>query len=350
MEESKKLESDLLPFLKLRETEEILCINKYREKKILLLKDLAKYHDPDALPEDIFPIIEKNYEIFKGSKQKCYEYHEIEVLTNYRVIFLGLNFSHLKDDGVTPISDIFHINNFLIWVKNEDIEDCDIKFGYFIQKGVSIILNFYHEEGEVVKQLQMGISCSDYSKFQKVCNVLVDQSRVRKIKIKYQEQQRINSIRLFNWSFNTGGSILLVILGIYIFLWIYNPETTFPVSYIDFGLYTLFVIFFISYNRYWNKTLRKDLETFYNFTEKDFTFYRGPFWSFFVFILCGFLIFGDVLYSMLISNEILSFLASFGSFTCIFGIPILITELVQRKKKKKKISIENNRETERERI
>jgi hypothetical protein len=90
MDEQEKLKANLLSCLKLNESEEILHINKYSEKKLLQIKDLAKYNDPDAFPEEIFPIVEKNYGVLQGGKKKYYEYHEFEVFTNNRVIFFGL--------------------------------------------------------------------------------------------------------------------------------------------------------------------------------------------------------------------------------------------------------------------
>lgn len=51
MEEIDTLKTDLLPYLNLQDSEEILVINRYNEKKILPIKDLAKYHDPTQLPK-----------------------------------------------------------------------------------------------------------------------------------------------------------------------------------------------------------------------------------------------------------------------------------------------------------
>ena len=101
MEDTDNLKADLLPYLNLQDSEEILVINRYNEKKILPIKDLAKYHDPNQLSENFFPIKGKNY-----------EYYDIDIVTNYRVLFFCLNLHYLKDDGVNPLSDIFHIENY----------------------------------------------------------------------------------------------------------------------------------------------------------------------------------------------------------------------------------------------
>lgn len=69
MGENEKLKEQVLPYLKLKESEEILHINKYSEKKLLQVKDLANYHDSDAIPEEIFPIVEKNFRIFQGQEE-----------------------------------------------------------------------------------------------------------------------------------------------------------------------------------------------------------------------------------------------------------------------------------------
>ena len=333
MEESETLKAELLPYLKLKESEEILTINQYTEKKTLAAKELAKYHDPDAIPKKYFPIKEKNLELFRG-KQKYYEYQEIEVITNYRVIFLGLNLNYLKEDGITPISDIFHVDNYLIWINNEDIDECDIELGEGIWKGISACLNFYHDEGENVKLFPMRIVCSDYSSYLKLKETLINPLGLNPTKIKYQEQQRMRAIRGFNRSFNIYGTLILVFLGIFLYSKMIDDEITFSMNYFDLGLFGSYVIFFISYNIYWNRTLKKDKETFFEFTGKDFTWYKGPIVNFFVFIMCGIVVFLDMAYSGIISNDIFSFLASLGSLAVFFGFAMLLGTIIENRKKK----------------
>lgn len=53
----------------------------------------------------------------------------------------------MKEDGITPISDIFHLDNYQIWINNEDIDECNIESGGGLWKGISVNLNFYHDDG-----------------------------------------------------------------------------------------------------------------------------------------------------------------------------------------------------------
>ena len=105
-------------------------------------------------------------------------------------------------------------------------------------------------------------------------------------------------------------------------------------NYIDLGLFGLYVIFFISYNIYWNRRLKKDAETFFEFAGKDFTWYKGPIVNFFVFIMCGIVVFLDMAYSGIISNDIFSFLASLGSLAVFFGFAMLLGTIIENRKKK----------------
>ncbi len=335
MDETEQLKVDLIPYLKLREAEEILHINKYSEKKILWIDELAKYHDPDAIPKKFFQITEKNYGIFQGGKKKYYEYNEIEIVTNYRVFFMGLNLNYLKEDGITPISEIFHLDNFLIWVNNEDIEEVDIECGEGLWKGISICFNFYHDEGDKVKLFPMRIVCSDYSGYLKLKETLIYPLGLNPTKIKFQEQQRMHAIRRFNGQFNFYGTILLVVFGVFLFTKMIDEDISFNMNYIDFGLYCVYVVFFISFNYYWNRTLKKDKETFFSFANMDFTWFKGPLVNFLVFVLCGIIIFGDMGYSLIITNQILSLLASIGSLAVLMGLSMLIGTIVEKSKKKK---------------
>ncbi|MHA1542608.1 MAG: hypothetical protein ACTSQH_06505 [Candidatus Hodarchaeales archaeon] len=324
MEDTEKIQAELLPYLKLQESEEILVINRSDEKKILPIRELAKYHDPDALPEHFFP-----------TKGKNYEYNEIEIFTSQRVIFLCLNLDYMEEDEVTPISDIFHIDNYLVWVNNEDIKECDIEFGGF-WKGITVKFNFFYDDGETATILPMRVICSDYSRYLKLRDVLVHRIGLNSAKIKYQEQKRMKSICSFNRSFNIYGFILLVILGLYILEKMISEEFSFSLNYADLVLFLLYLAFFITYNLYWIRALKKDTETFFVYTDKDFTWYKGPWVNFIVFVLCALVVIIDIAYSTIISNYILSFFASIGSVACFLGLSILIGAIIDKKKKKKK--------------
>lgn len=310
MGDTENLKAILLPYLKLNDSEEILYINKFTEKKILPIRSLAKYHDPNTLPEEIFK-----------KKGKNYVYHDIEILTNQRIGFFCLNLHYLKEDGVTPISDIFQIENYVVWINHEDIKQFDIEFGEGAWKGITIAFWFYAAEGGKSREMPLRMHCSDYFSYSETKNALINTPGYNSSKIKNQEQQCMNSIRSLNrWYFFTGITFLAIIGVILIF----NETPHFP-SYTTVWLYIIYAGFFILYNLYWIRDLsRRNDDSFLDLAKNDFTWYKGP-WITFTFAgICISIFIIDYILSFIISDNFLSFLASIGiiGFILCFSVGI----------------------------
>jgi len=108
---------DVLPYLQLRDGEKLLFVKLF-EGNELQIKYLEKYHEPEKFPKHLITI-----------KKDRYEYDQFDIITNFRLIKFGLNHNYMEEDGVTPISEIFHNENLFLWVNLEDIDDFKVHFG-----------------------------------------------------------------------------------------------------------------------------------------------------------------------------------------------------------------------------
>ena len=95
--------TELKPYLNLREGEEILFVTRKNEDWFLPIKNLYKYHEPEKFPEELIT-----------KKKKNYVYHPADIITNFRIIRFGLSFNYVKEEQITPISEVFHLENFIL--------------------------------------------------------------------------------------------------------------------------------------------------------------------------------------------------------------------------------------------
>ena len=78
--------------------------------------------------------------------------------------------------------------------------------------------------------------------------------------------------------------------------------------------------------------MNRNLKEFFEFSGKYFEWYKGPWISITFFLVFAMTFIIDLVFSMIISNYLYSFLASVGTFGVIYGMTYLIIWILQKKR------------------
>ena len=173
--------NDLKQYLNLQEGEEILFINRHYGESLIPINNLSIYHEPEKFPKQLITKRKKNY-----------AYHPIDIITNFRIILFRLNSNYIKQDQITPVSEVFHFDNFILWINNEDILDYKIKFADFYLKETQFI--FYHKDGIKALKSPIIIGCHKYENYLRVKELSINLFKFKKEVINLKEQREIDSI------------------------------------------------------------------------------------------------------------------------------------------------------------
>ncbi len=320
---------DELPYLKLREGEKFLFVKQFEEGGIPI-KGLAKGYDPEPFPEHLIKITDD-----------WVKYDRYDIITNFRLIKFAINDNYMEEDGVTPISEIFHHEHAFIWVNLEDIIDykVDIRLGSY---GSGVMgFKFFGKGRLKVKEHPLDFTGYNYEEYCQVKDIVVKLLKFEQQEVAEEEDKKIQKIIKKNKNIVYWMFIGLIIFGGYIILPIFPSDTQnsakrfMQVSLI--GLYVVYMVFFLLLNFITYRILLKKYKKkrFFTLMKVDFAWYIGPGISAVVIIL----VFGILLMELgllsIIGNEWLAFLISVGFWT-IAVILIVMFDLNSRKKKKAK--------------
>ncbi len=262
---------DLKPYLNLRDGEEILFVTRKNEDWLLPIKNLYKYHEPEKFPEELIT-----------KKKKNYVYQPADIITNFRIIRFGLSFKYVKEDQITPISEVFHFENFIIWINNEDILDFDIDIGYYMSKAISFI--FYIKGGIRDQENSIYINCFKYKKYLQIKELGINLFKFKKEEIDQAEQKRIGRIIGNNKEYFYWGLIILVFLGIFVNKFV-NRDVTIDFiqnmfTYSSIILYFAYIAFFLIFSIININNLQKTRKSgdFLKLMDVDLPYFLGPVW------------------------------------------------------------------------
>ena len=318
---------ELLPYLNLREGEEILLINRYKNALHLPINQLYKYHEPEKFPEKLIII-----------RKEEYVYYPIDIITNFRIIQLGLNFRYLKNDGLTPISEAIHIENLILWINNEDILDFEINFGGYSINTIQI--NFFYQVGIRSQKNPLYIKFYNYKNYLRAKELSKDLFKFGKEEVDQEEQQKINEIISLNKNIFIWGLVGLLLLGLAL-LAIVNLDSSLEfemvmLNYSTVIIYTLYFIFYLLFYIINLKKLQKirKSEDFFKLIEKAYAWYHVP-WKSFIFFVIGVIIVSfELIFSYFTENIFFIQLMMIGMFSSL-ALLVFMTDYRDKKRKKK---------------
>ena len=317
---------DILPYLKLRDGEEILFTKRFEGD--FPIRWLAKYHEPETFPEHLIAI-----------KKDRYIYDQIDIITNFRLIQFGINYNYMEEDRVTPISEIFHHENLFLWVNLEDIIDYKIDFG--INVGGVMGFKFFGKGRLKVKEKPLHFTDYNYEEYCQIKDIVVKLLKFERQEIDKEEDKKIQKIIEKNKVMFFAMFIGLIILGSKIIDLIIPIDTQDPIrSFLHYslgGLYVVYMLFFLLLNIITIRILLKKYKTktFFTLMKIDFAWYLGPAFSAVFFALgFGILILETALLTF-IDNELLALSITIGFWTIIMILAVVV-DLHYRKKKKSK--------------
>jgi len=317
---------DIIPYLKLREGEEILFVKRF--KGDLPIKWLTKYHEPEKFPEHLITI-----------KKDYYFFDQIDIITNFRLIKFGINYNYMEEDRVTPISEIFHHENLFLWVNLEDIIDFKVDFGI---NGVGTMgFKFFGKGRLKVKERPLHFIGYNYEEYCKIKDIAVKIFKFELQEIDQEEDKEIQKIIEKNDNINIWMFIGVIIIGFLIVPPIFPSESQdYQSKFIDYtiaGLFVFYILFFLLFNIIIHYILlKKHVEkTFFTLMKIDFAWHIGPTISVILFVIEFMILAGDLLLLNFIDKEWIALLISIGFwiFVIIFAVAI---DLLTRKKKKRK--------------
>ncbi len=325
MREIKKMENldDVLPYLKLGDGEEILFVKRF--EGALPVEWLAKYHEPEKFPEHLITI-----------KKDHYFFDQIDIITNFRFIKFGINYNYMEEDRVTPISEIFHHENLFLWVNLEDI--IDYKVNFKIEKSGDMGFKFFGKGRMKVKERPLNFTGYNYEEYCQVKDIGVTYLKFEQQDIDKEEDKNIKKIIKKNIQIFIEMFIGLLFLSLFIIpstfpKYSQNPTVSF-FQYSLFGLYAVYMLFFLLYNIITQGILLKKYQkkSFFTLMKLNYAWYQGPTYSgvFFIYGVGILLIEGLLL--LFIDNGWLALSISIGFWT----IAAILGELYESRSRKKK--------------
>jgi len=267
---------DILPYLNLRDGEEIL-FGKHFDGG-MPIDWLKKYHDPEKFPEHLIKI-KKNY----------YDFDQFDIITNFRLIKFGINYAYMKEDNMTPLSEIFHHENLFLWVNLEDI--IDYKVNFKIDRDGHLGFKFFGKGRLKVKEKPLHFFGYNYEEYCQVKDIVVKHLKFEKQEIEKEEDKNIQKIIKKNESISS-----VTFFGLVILSWIIIPST-FPaysqnstVSFLQyslFGVYVVYMLFFLVFNTIIHRILIKkhQKKKFFTLMKLYYAWYQGPWYSLTFFML-----------------------------------------------------------------
>ncbi|MHA1510544.1 MAG: hypothetical protein ACTSRX_02370 [Promethearchaeota archaeon] len=330
---------DVLPYLQLRDGEKLLFVKLF-EGNELQIKYLEKYHEPEKFPKHLITI-----------KKDRYEYDQFDIITNFRLIKFGLNHNYMEEDGVTPISEIFHNENLFLWVNLEDIDDFKVHFG--INVVGTLGFNFFGRGRLKVKEKPIPFTGYNYEEYCQVKDILVKWFKFEPQEIEKELDNEIQKIFKFNKNLIYWMLIGLLILGILIIPITYPSYTEDPTKsffyYSIGGLYMVYMVFFLLFNYIIHKIFKKKKKEkmFLTLMKLDFAWHLGPAISAVVFVFGFGILLLELVLLIFIDNGFiaLSIAVGFWAVVMVFAVGF---DLYYRKKKKKKKIMKTKKTTDKE--
>ncbi len=322
---------DVLPYLNLRDGEEILFVKRFERKEDLPIRWLAKHHEPEKFPEHLITI-----------KEDYYFFDQIDIITNFRLIKFGINYIYMEEDRVTPISEIFHHENLFLWVNLEDIDDYKVDFGSDSISGV-MGFKFFGKGRLKVKERPLHFTGYNYEEYCQIKNIVVKWLKYEQQEIDKVEDKKIQEIIKLNKDIFKGMFIGLIILGIMIILPIIFPKNPqdFTVSFFYYsliGLYVFYMLFFLLFNTIHIGILLKKYEkkSFFTLMKKTFTWYQAPVISVLVFFLEFMILMNELALLDYIDNGFIALSISIGFWTITTILAVVFTYTPGKRKKERK--------------
>jgi len=318
---------DVLPYLQLRDGEKFLFVKQF-EGKSLQIKYLEKYHEPEKFPEHLITI-----------KKDMYEYDQFDIITNFRLIKFGLNLSYMEEDGVTPISDIFHHENLFLWVNLEDIDDFKVNFG--TNFGGTMGFDFIGKGRLKVKEKLLPFTGYNYEEYSQVKDIAVKWFKFEPQEIEKEKEKAIQKIFKENNNIIIWMFIGLLILGREIAVPIFPIDPT--ISFLRYSislLYVVYMLFFLLFNYIINKIFRKKQKEkkFFTLMKIDFAWHLGPVISIIVLMSLGMILLIEFFLLIFIANEWLALSIAIGSWILVMILAVAFDLKNRKKKKNKKIT------------
>jgi len=298
---------DVLPYLNLRDEEEILFAKHFDGG--FPIKWLKKYHEPEKFPEHLIKI-----------KKDYYEFDQFDIITNFRMIKFGINYNYMEEDNITPLSEIFHHENLFVW-------------GHMGFK-------FFGKGRLKVKERPLNFTGYNYEEYCQVKDIMVKNLKFELQEIDKKEDKNIQKIIKRNKKIDT-----VISLGLFIFAYfvmpffspknISDPKTKF-FRYSIIGMYAAYILFFLVFNFITQVSLLKKYEkkSFFTLIKLNYAWYQGPVYSG-VFLIYGVgILLIERLLLLFIDKGWVALSISVGFWT-IIAILAEVYESNSRKKKKK---------------
>ena len=238
---------------------------------------------------------------------------------------------------------MFHFENFILWINNEDILDFDIDFGYNMSKAISFI--FYIKGGIRDQKNKIHINCFKYKKYLQIKELGINLFKFKKEEIDQAEQKRIGRVIGNNKEYFYWGLIILGFLGYLVYKFVNRdvPIDFFQnmFTYSSIILYFAYVAFFLIFNIINIKNLQKTRKSgdFLKLMDVNVPNFLGPAWYkgvmiYFLPLVIVFLItLIEIAIYVFIQEELIWKIAFVGSIAFVLVL-VAIIEYTDKKKEK----------------
>ncbi|MHA1473868.1 MAG: hypothetical protein ACTSRX_02365 [Promethearchaeota archaeon] len=318
---------DVLPYLNLKDGEEILFVKQFEGG--IFIKYLKKYHEPEKFPEHLIKI-----------KKDCYEFDQFDIITNFRLIKFGINYNYMKEDNITPLSEIFHHENLFLWVNLEDI--IDYKVNFKVDRDGHLGFKFFGKGRLNVKERPLNFFGYNYEEYCQVKDIVVKRLKFEPQEIDKEEDKNIQKIIKKNELISSVTFVGLVFLGWIIAFSTFPTDTQGPTvsffQYSLFGLHVVYTLFFLVFNTITYGILIKKYQKkkFFTLMKLYYAWYQGPYYSGFFFTLGVAILMIEGFLLLFIDNGWLALSISFGFLTIVVVLSYVYESHSRKKKKQTK--------------
>ncbi len=322
---------DVLPYLKLRDGEEILFLKRF--EGAIPITWLAKYHEPEKFPEHLITI-----------KKDHYFFDQLDIITNFRLIKFGINYNYMEEDTITPLSENFHHENLYLWVNLEDINDYKVHFE-LVKGGGGMGFKFFVKGRLIVKERPLHFTGYNYEEYCQVRDIGVKLLKFDRQEIDKNEDMKIQNIIKNSDNISATMLVAILIIGMYIFVLSTPIDAQNLSEFILFhpflSLYIVYFLFFLLFNiiTHWILLKKHKEKKFFTLMKIYYAWYIGPWYSlmFFMLVIGVLMVYGGL--SSVMDSKLVALLISVGFWAIAVVFAYAIQLLIRKKEKKDEISI-----------
>ncbi|QEE15532.1 hypothetical protein DSAG12_01358 [Promethearchaeum syntrophicum] len=322
---------DVLPYLKLRDGEEILFAKRF--EGAIPITWLAKYHEPEKFPEHLITI-----------KKEHYFFDQLDIITNFRLIKFGINYIYMEKDRVTPLSEIFHHENLFLWVNLEDIIDFNVHFELVKDGYGGMGFKFIGKGRLIVKENPLHFTGYNYEEYCQVRDIAVKLLKFDKQEIDKNEDMKIQEIIKNVDKMSVPMFLGVIIIGLFVFVLSTPIDAQNLSEFILFhpfvSLYAVYMLFFLLFNiiTRWILHQKSKEKKFFTLMKFSFAWYIGPGYSlaFFGIGIGVLMVYGGL--SSVMDNKLIALLISLGFWELVLVFAFGFDIYIHKKKKKSKKS------------